>query len=137
VSKPTWKWVNENVVLAIHDQQLAEHGGLSGTRDHALVLSALARPLHLATFDDPDVAELAAAYAYGISRNHGFLDGNKRTAFVVAYVFLLDNGYDLIATDQEATTTMVSVAEGQMTEAELAVWFRAYVHGLPPLPEHP
>ena len=113
--------------MAIHDDQIAEHGGLAGSRDRSLVLSALDRPRNLAEYGEPDLAELAAAYAYGISRNHGFMDGNKRTAFVVAYVFLLDNGYDLTASDQETVTTMLSVADGTMPEQELAIWFRGYI----------
>ena len=99
---------------------------MPGVRDMALLQSALHRPQNLAAYGVPDIADLAAAYAYGISRNHGFLDGNKRTAFVVAYVFLLDQGHELIASDQEAVTTMLAVAAGEMSEAELAVWFRAY-----------
>lgn len=121
------KWVSENTVLAIHDEQLAEHGGMPGVRDLALVQSALHRPQDLAAHGAPDIADLAAAYAYGISRNHGFLDGNKRTAFVVAYVFLLDQGYEMMASDQDAVTTMLAVAAGEMPEVELAVWFRGYI----------
>jgi death-on-curing protein len=124
---PNWKWVTENTVLAIHDEQLAEHGGMTGVRDMGLLQSALDRPQNLAAYGAPDVADLAAAYAFGISRNHGFLDGNKRTAFVVAYVFLLDHGYDLIASDQEAVITMLAVSAGEMPEEELAVWFRGYI----------
>lgn len=130
MTRRAWRWVKESVVQAIHDQQLAEHGGPAGIRDPNLILSALARPQHLAAYEDPDVAELAAAYAYGISRNHGFADGNKRTAFVVANVFLFDNGYNLTATDQEAVTTMLSAAEGSITEAQLAAWFRDHIHKL-------
>ncbi len=126
MNTPGMKWVFEKTVLAIHDEQLAEHGGMPGVRDMALLQSALHRPQNLAAYGVPDIADLAAAYAYGISRNHGFLDGNKRTAFVVAYVFLLDQGHELIASDQEAVTTMLAVAAGEMSEAELAVWFRAY-----------
>jgi death-on-curing protein len=91
------------------------------------VQSALHRPQNLAAYGAPDIADLAAAYAYGISRNHGFLDGNKRTAFVVAYVFLLDHGYELMASDQDTVSTMLAVAAGEMSEVELAVWFRGYI----------
>jgi death-on-curing protein len=119
--------VGESVVLAVHEQQLAEHGGPVGIRDHGLVQSALVRPQNLAAYGDPDAADLAACYAWGISRNHGFVDGNKRTAFVVAYVFLLDNGYDLTAADQQAVTVMLSVANGLVTEADLATWFRVHI----------
>ena len=134
MSKREWRWVGESVVWAIHEQQLAEHGGPVGIRDHGLVLSALARPQNLVSYGKSDAADLAAAYAWGICRNHGFLDGNKRTAFVVAIVFLLDNSYELTATDQEATTAMLSVAEGMMTEAELGAWFRAQIRKLPVVP---
>jgi death-on-curing protein len=127
VSTPGWKWISEKTALAIHDEQLAEHGGIPGVRDMALLQSALHRPQNLAAYRTADVADLAAAYAYGISQNQGFLDGNKRTAFVVACVFLLDHGYELIASDQEAVTTMLSVAAGEMSEVELAVWFRGYI----------
>jgi death-on-curing protein len=130
MSKADWKWVSEKTVLAIHDEQIAEHGGMPGVRDMSLVQSALHRPQNVAAYGDPDIADLAAAYAYGISSNHGFLDGNKRTAFVTAYVFLLDQGYDLIANDQEAVTTMLAAAAGEMSEIELAVWFRGYIRPL-------
>jgi death-on-curing protein len=130
MSTTDWKWVSEKTVLAIHDEQIAEHGGMPGVRDMALVESAIHRPQNIAAYGDPDIAGLAAAYAYGISLNHGFLDGNKRTAFVTAYVFLLDQGYDLIAGDQEAVTTMLAVAAGEVSEIELAVWFRGYIRPL-------
>lgn len=127
MSDAGWRWVTEDVVLAIHDEQIAEHGGGVGVRDLALVHSALSRPRNLAAYGDPDVADLAAAYAFGIARNHGFVDGNKRTAFVVAYVFLLDQGYQLTASDAEAVRVMVSLAAGEIEEVELAMWFRGTV----------
>lgn len=127
-----WRWVKASVVQAIHDQQLAEHGGLAGIRDLNLVRSALVSPQQSAAYENSGIAELAAAYAYGILRNHGFADGNKRAAFVTANVFLLDNGYNLIATDQEAVTTMLSAAEASMTEAELAAWFRGHIRKIRP-----
>jgi len=127
VNERPWKWVAEDVVLAIHDEQLAEHGGAPGVRDLSLVQSAPARPANRAAYETPDLADLAAAYAYGIARNHGFVDGNKRTAFVVAYLFLLDHGYDLSAGDTEAVTIMLATAAGEITEDELAVWFRDYI----------
>ena len=132
MSEPIWQWVLENVVLAIHDEQLAEHGGLAGVRDIALVQSALARPENLAAYGTPDIADLVAAYAYGIAHIRGFVDGNKRTGFVVAYVFLLDHGYDLSASDTEAVTVMLSTAAGEMSEAELAAWFRDYIRPIAP-----
>ena len=128
MSDEGWRWVAEDVVLAIHDEQIAEHGGLAGVRDNTLLLSALARPLHLATYEHPDVADLAASYAFGIARNHPFLDGNKRTAFVVAAgVFLPLNGYRLVASDGEKVRIMLSVAEGAMPEPEFAAWVRANI----------
>ncbi|MGA2207526.1 MAG: type II toxin-antitoxin system death-on-curing family toxin [Terracidiphilus sp.] len=125
-----WRWIKEGSVLAIHDEQIAEHGGLAGVRDLALLLSALARPQNLAAYGNPDIADLAAAYAVGIARNHAFLDGNKRTAWVAAETFLLKNGYELMARDQDAVTTMLAVADGTMPEPEFAVWLRTYIRPL-------
>jgi len=125
VNEATWRWVAQDVVLAIHDAQIAEHGGAAGIRDLAMVQSALGRPENLAAYGSPDIADLAAAYAFGLARNHGFVDGNKRTAFVVATVFLLDHDHDLTAEDADAVTMMVSVAAGTLPEPDLAAWFRA------------
>jgi death-on-curing protein len=123
--------VAENAVYAIHDEQIAEHGGLAGVRDKALLLSALARPQHLEAYGSPDVADLAAAYAVGIARNHPFLDGNKRTAIVVAAgLFLPLNGYEIVADNREIVRVMLAVAEGLMDDAELAAWFRTYMKAL-------
>lgn len=119
-----WSWVPENVVLAVHEAMLAEHGGLRGIRDQSLLLSALARPQNLAAYGDPDVADLAAAYATGITRNHALIDGNKRTGLAVALVFLLDNQYELIAANDDLVMTMLAVADGTMPEPELAIWLR-------------
>jgi death on curing protein len=128
VSGASWRWVTEDVVLAIHDEQIAEHGGLAGIRDRALLLSALARPQNLAAYETPDVAALAACYAMGIARNHPFLDGNKRTAFVVAAgVFLPLNGYQLKASSPDKVRVMLSVADGTMPEPELAAWLRTHI----------
>jgi death-on-curing protein len=127
VNEATWVWLREDVILAIHDEQVAEHGGLAGLRDITLVQSALARPRNLAAYGDPDVAALAAAYAYGLARNHGFLDGNKRTAFVAALVFLLANGWNLTASDFESVEIMLSVAAGKLEEGDLAAWIRRNV----------
>jgi len=133
VSQGEWRWVSEEVVLAIHDEQLAEHGGMTGLRDESLLLSALARPQNLAAYATPDIADLAASYAVGIARNHAFIDGNKRTALVVAAgVFLPLNGYKLTASNGEMVRTMLAVADGTMSESELAVWFRTYIRQLPP-----
>lgn len=126
-----WLWVSEEVVLAIHDEQIAEHGGPGGLRDMTLLLSALARPQHLAAYGDPDVADLAASYAMGIARNHPFLDGNKRTALVVAAgLFLPLNGYRLSASDAETVRVMLAVADGTMAEPEFALWLRTYMQPL-------
>ncbi len=127
MNEATWVWLREDVILAIHDEQVAEHGGLAGLRDITLVQSALARPRNLAAYGDPDVAALAAAYAYGLARNHGFLDGNKRTAFVAALVFLLANGWNLTASDFESVEIMLSVAAGKLEEGDLAAWIRRNV----------
>jgi death-on-curing protein len=128
MSAEQWRWVSEDVVLAVHDEQIAEHGGLAGVRDASLLQSALARPQHLEAYGDPDIADLAASYAVGIARNHAFLDGNKRTALVVAAgVFLPLNGYQLAANDAETVTVMLSVADGSMPEEKLAAWLRANI----------
>ncbi len=128
MSDEGWRWVEEDVVLAVHDEQIAEHGGLAGISDKGLLLSALARPRHLANYGNPDVADLAAAYAVGVVRNHPFLDGNKRTAFVVAAgVFLSLNWYRLVASDGDKVRVMLAVADGSMPEEELAIWFRANI----------
>jgi death-on-curing protein len=122
-----WRWLGELLVIAVHDEQLAEHGGRAGLRDLALLQSALARPLNLAAYGDPDAFDLAATYAFGIARNHPFADGNKRTAFVAAAVFLLDNGHEIEATDEAIVTVMLSVSAGSTSERELAAWLRASV----------
>jgi death-on-curing protein len=132
VSQAEWRWVAEDVVLAIHDEQLAEHGGMKGLRDESLRLSALARPQNLAAYGSPDVPDLAASYAVGIARNHAFIDGNKRTALVVAAgVFLPLNGHKFIASDGEMVRVMLAVAGGPMAEQELALWFREHSAPLP------
>jgi len=119
-----WRWIGADVTYAIHDRQLAEHGGKDGVRDETLIESALARPMNLANYGQPDAAALAACYAYGVAKNHGFVDGNKRTAWVLARLFLLDNGVRLKFDPIEAIQTMESVAGGAMDEEALAEWFR-------------
>lgn len=119
-----WRWISLTAVYAIHDRQLSEHGGLGGVRDHGAVESALARPVNLAIYDTPDAAALAAAYAFGLARNHCFADGNKRTAWVVARLFLADNGYRLRFGTQDAIQTVEALAAGTLDEKELADWFR-------------
>ena len=118
-------WIEESVVLAVHEEQLAEHGGAVGIRDLGLLQSALARPQHLVAYGKPDVAALAAAYGYDIARNHPFMDGNKRTAFTVTELFLTLNGYELLANDPSCVVTVLRVAEGSLAEAEFADWIRA------------
>lgn len=119
-----WRWVRSDLTYAVHDRQLAEHGGLDGVRDKGAVESALARPQNLEVYGDADAAALAAAYAYGLARNHGFADGNKRTAWVVARLFLADNGYRLRFDPADAVKTMEMVAAGALEEAQLGEWFR-------------
>ncbi len=119
-----WVWIDPTVVLAAHEEQLAEHGGSAGVRDLGLLESALARPLNLLAYGEPDFAELAASYGYGIARNHPFVDGNKRTAFVSVELFLWLNGYQLVANDAACVLTMLAVAAGDMDEASFAAWLR-------------
>ena len=124
MSDGDWVWLRDEVVLAVHDEQIADHGGLPGVRDMALVQSALARPRNLAAYGEPDVASLAAAYAYGLARNHAFSDGNKRTAFVSALTFLLANGFEFTASDAKSVAMMLGLAAGEIDESMLAEWFR-------------
>lgn len=122
----SWRWIRTDLVYAVHESQLARHGGLDGIRDRNGVESALARPAQLDVYGNPppDAADLAAAYAYGLARNHGFSDGNKRTAWVIARVFLADNGINLQFSSIDAIRAMETVAGGAMSESELAAWFR-------------
>ena len=122
-----WLWVDIEVALAAHDEQLAEHGGAPGMRDRAMLEGALARPLNLIAYGEPDVADLAAAYAYGIARNHPFVDGNKRTALVVSETFLLINGYELTASNAEVVVAFVALAAGELDVPVLADWFRSHI----------
>jgi death-on-curing protein len=117
-------WIIKAVALSLHEEQLAEHGGPSGLRDEGLFDSALDRPKNQFSYGDPDIYDLAAACAYGIARNHPFLDGNKRTSFVVCETFLNLNDCDLKATDEQALLLWMALAEGNVTEAELAEWLR-------------
>jgi death on curing protein len=119
-----WRWVSLDVVHAIHDRQIAEHGGLDGVRDAGAIESALARPRNSAAYGNPDAADLAAAYVFGLAKNHGFADGNKRTAWVVARLFLADNGYSLRFEKREAVKIIEDSAGGSCSEADLADWFR-------------
>jgi death on curing protein len=120
-----WIWVDAGVALAIHDEQLAEHGGAGGVRDAGAFESAMARAINLAAYADPDSSALAAAYGFGLARNHAFVDGNKRTAYVVAEVFLALNGIQLTSSDADGILTFVALAAGDLGEDALADWFRA------------
>ncbi len=122
-------WIEKPLALAIHDRQLAEHGGGAGVRDEALLDSALARPQQLFAYGDPppDLAALAASLAYGIARNHPFVDGNKRTAAVACETFIRLNSGALQADDLELYPVYIALAEGSLTEDELAAWLRAHL----------
>lgn len=123
-----WVWIADSVVYAIHEAQLAEHGGIAGIRDEGLLSSALARPHNLEAYGEGiDAASLAAAYAFGIARNHPFLDGNKRTAFVAMELFLNLNGWALNADDADCISTMMSLAAGDLGEKALATWLRRHI----------
>jgi death-on-curing protein len=117
-------WLSSQLVLAIHDEQLAEHGGSTGLRDAGLLDSALARPLNRAGYGEPDISELAAVYALGIAQNHPFVDGNKRTAFVVLETFLRLNGCIFTAGDAEAVVMMLDMAAGELPDDEFTAWVR-------------
>ncbi len=121
----SWRWVPTSIVFAVHDRQIAEHGGADGIRDKGALESALARPPNLEAYGDPDIADLAAAYVYGLARSHAFTDGNKRTAWVTGRLFLADNGARLEFDPYDAIHIMESVAADSVSEAELAVWLRS------------
>lgn len=116
-------WLERRDVEAFHATQIAEFGGLSGLRDAGALESALARPRHLVAYGKPSVHECAAAYAFGIARNHPFVDGNKRTAFVASVVFLEMNGSSFQASEEDVVVTFLALAAGEMTQARLARWF--------------
>ena len=121
-------WISKELAIAIHKRQLAEHGGADGIRDVGLLESALARARQRFAYEDPTptIPALAAAMAYGIARNHAFIDGNKRTAYVVCRTFLILNGFDLTAELAERYTTFLSLAEGSLSEAELTDWLTSH-----------
>ncbi len=121
-----WRWVAADVLLAVHEEQLAEHGGAAGVRDLGLFESALARPQNMAAYGDPDVAALAASYGVGLAKNHPFIDGNKRTAFVAVELFLALNGHELAADDASCVLTMLAVAAGTLDEPGFAAWLRTH-----------
>ncbi|MDA3915293.1 type II toxin-antitoxin system death-on-curing family toxin [Oleiagrimonas sp.] len=123
-------WIEKTLALAIHDRQLAEHGGGNGVRDETLLESALARPqqMHADGDPSPDLASLAAALAYALARNHPFVDGNKRTAHVAYRVFLALNHAELVASDEEKYVNMLALAEGSLAEDAFAAWIRDHLH---------
>jgi death-on-curing protein len=122
----SWCWVDRRALELLHDESLAEHGGAAGLRDEGLLESALARPLNLAAYGSPDVHDLAASYGVGLAKNHPFVDGNKRAAFLAVGVFLSLNGWRLTATVADATLAMLAVAAGQMDEVAFARWLRQH-----------
>ena len=124
-------WLSRELILAIHDEQIAEHGGAAGVRDEGLLESALARPLNHASYGEPDHAELAALYATGIVRNHPFIDGNKRTGFAALFMFLALNGVEFEPPEVDATMAMLRLAAGTITDKEFIDWVRSHTR-LPP-----
>ena len=123
----TWRWIDKQALLLLHGESLAEHGGGEGLRDEGLLDSALARPLNLLAYGEPDVAAQAASYAMGVAKNHPFVDGNKRAAFLTVGMFLYLNGYRLSTTQADATVTVLALAAGDITEEQFAAWLRAKV----------
>lgn len=122
-----YSWLLTSVVLAVHEEQLAEHGGLSGIRDEARLDAALDRPKNLLSYGEPDIFDLTAAYAFGIAKGHAFIDGNKRTSFVAAELFLALNGYELLADDSQCVMTWLALADGSLSENQLSGWLRGKV----------
>ena len=123
----SWVWIGISIAQAVHDRQLAEHGGADGIRDQGALESALARPQNLAAYEEADAAALAAAYAFGVARNHPYVDGNKRTAWVLARLFLAANNIGIQFDRQDAIQTMLALAAGELSEDELANWFRGRI----------
>ena len=117
-------WLSRALILAVHDEQLAQHGGASGIRDAGLLESALARPANRAAYGDPDIAELAALYAIALARNHPFVDGNKRTAYVALELCLRLNGLRFPVSDAEAAVVMLQLAAGEISDEEFTTWVR-------------
>jgi death-on-curing protein len=124
---PEPEWVSKAVVLALHEEQLAEHGGSPGLRDEGLLESALGKPQNLLSYGQPDLADLAAAYAVELAKNHAFVDGNKRVSNVVTLTFLLLNGSDLKAEDTEQVRVWLAIADGTMSEEHAANWIRKHM----------
>ena len=123
----SWRFLSRRALELLHDESLAEHGGLPGLRDEGLLESALARPHQMVAYGQPDVAALAAAYGFGLIRNHAFVDGNKRVAFLATGLFLGLNGLRLMTTQADATLTMLALAAGDLGEDEFAQWLRTHI----------
>jgi death-on-curing protein len=123
----SWRWITRQALELLHNESLSLHGGAAGLRDEGLLESALARPLNLSAYGDPDVAALAAAYGVGLAKNHAFVDGNKRAAFLAVGLFLGLNGYRLTTTQVDATLTMLAVAAGETDEDQFAEWIRGRI----------
>ena len=125
-----WKWLTREAIEVIHREQLREHGGLIGIKDENALEAAIARPQHKAAYENPDVYELAAAYLFGIARNHPFSDGNKRTAFLAAYTFLAIHSQRLTANQGEVIEFVLEVAAGQVNESGIAKFLRDHTEAL-------
>ncbi|NNM64757.1 MAG: type II toxin-antitoxin system death-on-curing family toxin [Burkholderiales bacterium] len=123
----SWRFIDRRALLLLHDESLAEHGGAPGLRDEGLLDFALARSLSLMAYGEPDLAALAAAYGVGLAKNHAFVDGNKRAAFLAVGLFLALNGYRLAATQVDATLSMLAVASGDTSEDDFAAWIRTHL----------
>lgn len=122
----SWRWISKQALLLLHAESLAEHGGGTGLRDEGLLDSALARPLNLVAYGEPDFAALAASYDLGVAKNHPFVDGNKRAALLATGLFLYLNGYRLTASQADTTLTMLGVAAGEVPEDAFAAWLRQH-----------
>jgi death-on-curing protein len=123
----SWNWVKTEIVVAVHDITIATHGGAEGILNLGAVEAALARPKHLCSYTNPDMADLAASYGYGLARSHGFADGNKRVSWIVTRLFIADNGGILEYQDKTAVFLMVDVAGGTITEPQFSEWIRTHL----------
>jgi death on curing protein len=121
-----WRWIDKAALQLLHDESLAEHGGRAGLRDEGLLDSARGKPLNLAAYGEPDAADLAASYASGLAKNHPFVDGNKRAAFLAVGMFLYLNGYRLQATQADATLQVLGLAAGDVSQEAFAAWVRQH-----------
>jgi len=126
-----WRFISRKALELLHDESLAEHGGSAGLRDEGLLESALAQPHQLLAYGEPDLAALAAAYGFGLARKHAFVDGNKRAALLATGLFLAVNGQRLVATQAEATLTMLALAAGELSEDGFAQWLRGHIQPRP------